>query len=91
MHEAEPVKKESEYEKGLRLWEKISVGGIIPDNSSTRENYRDREIEENARMEMVRNRRSTYEQRRGGIGRDNYRRHDNSIEGRIRDEGLRDA
>ena len=91
LHEAEPVKKESEYEKGLRLWEKRSEGGIIPDNSSTRENYREREIEENARMEMVRNRRSTYEQRRGGIGRDNYRRHDNSIEGRIRDEGLRDA
>ncbi|HWI90326.1 MAG TPA: PRC-barrel domain-containing protein [Flavisolibacter sp.] len=91
LHEPEPVKKESEFEKGLRLWEKRSEGGIIPDNSSSRENYREREIEENARMEMVRNRRSTYEQRRGGIGRDNYRRHDNSIEGRIRDEGLRDA
>jgi sporulation protein YlmC with PRC-barrel domain len=89
LHEAQPVSKESEYERGLRLWEKRSEGGIIPDNS--REQYREREIEENARMEMVRNRRNAYEQRRGGSGRDNYRRRDNSIEGRIRDEGLQDA
>jgi hypothetical protein len=40
---------------------------------------------------MVRNRRNAYEQRRGGTGRDNYRRRDNTIEGRIRDEGLQDA
>jgi hypothetical protein len=39
---------------------------------------------------MVRNRRNAYEQRRGGTGRDQYRQ-DNSIEGRIRDEGLQDA
>ena len=49
------------------------------------------EIEEDARMEMVRNRRSAYEQRRGGTGRDQYRGRDNTIEGRIRDEGLQDA
>lgn len=90
LHEAQPVKKESEYEKGLRLWEKRSEGGIIP-GSERNETYQEREVEENARMEMVRNRRNAYEQRRGGTGRDNYRRHDNSIEGRIRDEGLRDA
>lgn len=90
LHEAQQVKKESEYEKGLRLWEKRSEGGIIPDDSGRRENYREREIEKNARMEMVRNRRNAYEQRRDGTGRDNYRGHDNSIEGRIRDEGLRE-
>jgi len=91
LHEAQSAKKESEYEKGLRLWEKRSQGGIIPNDSDSRENYREREVEENARVEMVRNRRSTYEQRRGGRGRDDYRGHDNSIEGRIRDEGLQDA
>ena len=91
LHEAQPVKKESEFEKGLRLWEKRSEGGIIPGDSGATERYREREIEENARMEMVRNRRNDYEQRRGVTGRDNYRRHDNSIEGRIRDEGLQDA
>lgn len=90
LHEAQPAKTESEYEKGLRLWEKRSDGGILPD-STRRESYRENKVDENARMEMVRNRRNAYEQRRGGIGRDNYHRHDNSIEGRIRDEGLRDA
>jgi len=90
LHEAQPVKKESEYEHGLRLWERRSDGGVIPE-SDRRENYREREIEEDARMEMVRNRRNAYEQRRGGIGRDSYRGRDNSVEGRIRDEGLRDA
>ena len=92
LHEAQtPKKKESEYEHGLRLWEKRSEGGIIPDNSNRREHYREREMEEEERMEMVRNRRNAYEQRRGSeTGRDDYRR-DNSVEGRIRDEGLRDA
>jgi sporulation protein YlmC with PRC-barrel domain len=91
LHEAQPVKKESEYERGLRLWEKRSDGGIVPGDSGRRENYRERDVEENARMEMVRNRRDSYEQRRGGTGRDNYRRNDNSIERRIQDEGLQDA
>lgn len=94
LHEARPAKKESEYEKGLKLWEKRSEGGILPDDR----NYHENEINEDARMEMVRNRRNSYEQRRGGgFGRDRYlqndrsERRDNSIEGRIRDEGLRDA
>lgn len=94
LHDARPAKKESEYEHGLRLWEKRSEGGILPDDSNHPEN----EINEDARMEMVRNRRNSYEQRRGGgFGRDRYlqddrsERRDNSIEGRIRDEGLRDA
>lgn len=91
LHEAQTVKKESEYEHGLRLWENRSEGGVIPDTSGRRESFRESEIEEDARMEMVRNRRSAYEQRRGGIGRDRYNRSDNSVEGRIRDEGLRDA
>ena len=93
LHETQPVKTESEYERGLRLWERRSDGGIMPDTSRRREgSYSEREIEENARMELVRNRRNAYQQRRsGGSGRDNFRRSDSSIEGRIRDEGLRDA
>lgn len=92
MHEAQPSNSQSEYEHGLRLWEKRSQGGVIPNDTTERnENYREREIEENVRMEMVRNRRNAYEQRRGGTGRDTYRRRDNSIEGRIRDEGLQGA
>jgi sporulation protein YlmC with PRC-barrel domain len=91
LHEAQPAKKESEYERGLRLWEKRSEGGILPDDSNKSGTYRENEIEEDARMEMVKNRRSAYEQRRGGTGRDSHRGRDHSIEGRIRDEGLRDA
>lgn len=92
LHEAQPAKTESEYERGLKLWEKRSEGGIIPDNNNRRVgNYSEREIEEDARVEMVKSRRNAYQQRRsGGSGRDNFRRRHNSIEGRIRDEGLRD-
>lgn len=90
MHEAQSVSSQSEYERGLRLWEKRSEGGIIPENRSGHGNA-GREIDENARMEMVRNRRQAYERRKGGIGRDSYRddRRHQSIEDRIRNEGLR--
>jgi sporulation protein YlmC with PRC-barrel domain len=91
LHEAQPAKKESEYERGLQLWEKRSEGGILPDDPNKSGSYQRSEIEEDARMEMVKNRRSAYEQRRGGTGRDSQHGRDNSIEGRIRDEGLRDA
>ena len=91
LHEAQPSNTQSEYERGLRLWEKRSEGGILPDSSNRREKYEEEEIEENAKMEMVRNRRNAYEQRRAGTGRDAYHRRDNTVEGRIRDEGLRDA
>lgn len=100
LHQRKPAPQNSEaadYERGLRLWEMRSEGGIIPDTGSSG-NYSRSEIEEDARMEMVHNRRNTYEQRRYGTARDkgNYsdshtHRKDNSIERRIRDEGLRDA
>lgn len=91
LHEAQTVQNDSEYERGLRLWEKRSKGGILPNDNRNEENYREREMEENARMEMVRNRRTSYEQkRRDHSERDRHRR-DDSVEGRIRDEGLRDA
>lgn len=87
--------RNSDYERGLRLWERRSQGGIIPaaDTTESRDrdrlregDYREREIDERARMEMVRNRRNNYEQRRGW-DRD---RRDNSVERRISNEGLRD-
>lgn len=99
--------RESEYEHGLRLWERRSQGGILASDSSMEDSkrnrsregdYREREIDEKARMEMVRNRRSSYEQRRGayrdsnrGEGDRSSGRRDNSIERRISEEGLRDA
>lgn len=96
LHQAQPLKGSgSEYERGLRLWEKRAEGGIIPKGNRTESRSNERIIDEEARMQMVRNRRSAYEQRRGGSGREQFRgehrRRDNSIEGRIRDEGLRDA
>jgi len=99
MHEAQPAsstRQDSDYERGLKLWERRSEGGLISDSSSERQDKRndDRYISENERLEMVRNRRRDYEQRRsGGLGRDTgeYTRKDNSIERRIRDEGLRDG
>ena len=74
MHEAKSVKgkHESEYERSLRLWERRSEGGIIADDSTakkhaqpaTEHKYEDRELDEEARMEMIRNRRNNYRQRR---------------------------
>jgi sporulation protein YlmC with PRC-barrel domain len=111
LHEARPVNrnKDSEYESGLRLWERRSEGGILADenrdNKSSRstqpdsENYREREMKKEERMEMVKNRRNNYEHRRNNEQRegDSYQenvrsyRKDNSIEKRTRDEGLRDG
>ena len=93
--------KESDYEKGLRLWESRSKGGIIGDSGirssdagRSDRDYGVTEKEDARRMEMVRNRRTNYQQRRYGSGdsRSSERepRHD-SVEDRIRREGLRDA
>jgi len=99
-------KKESEFERGLRLWERRSEGGILPGEASSynkdaesgsEQSYRERQMRE--KREMVENRRNNYEQRRrrdsadSRADRDNDRsfRKDNSIERRTRDEGLRDA
>jgi sporulation protein YlmC with PRC-barrel domain len=99
------MNRESDFERGLRLWERRSEGGIIASGDagarsanrkrSREEEYHEREIDEKARMEMVRNRRSHYEQRRNrtrDMGREDDRssQRDNSVERRIRDEGLQD-
>jgi sporulation protein YlmC with PRC-barrel domain len=95
----QPVQQQrepSDYERSLRLWEMRSDGGVIPNADS---NYRNRDMSEEDRMEMVRNRRQAYQQRRYGNtdGGDKYYqnqdhayRKDNSITGRLRNEGLQD-
>jgi sporulation protein YlmC with PRC-barrel domain len=94
LHEARSTKQESEYEKGLRLWERRSEGGVLPDKEAGRGSSRNlnrTEASRSERMELVRNRRQAYEQRRGGLGRDHFSSGRGSIEDRIRNEGLRDA
>ncbi|MGV3529573.1 MAG: PRC-barrel domain-containing protein [Flavisolibacter sp.] len=89
LHEAQPVNL-NEYDEGLRLWEKRSEGGII-EEGQRRER---REMDEKHHAEIVKNRRSAYEERRRCGDRQRYQhppRKDNSIIDRIKNEGLRDA
>jgi len=81
---------ESEYEKGLRLWELRSQGGVIPgEGQGQRE--REREVNEERRMEVVRARRKEYEERRRPADSgDHHRRKGKTIIDRIKDEGLRE-
>jgi len=74
LHEAQPAenKKESQYERGLRLWEHRSEGGIIS-NEANREKgtpARDRDyyndMDEETRQEMIRKRRGVYQEKRYG-------------------------
>jgi len=70
LHEAESVnrKNESEYERGLRLWERRSEGGLLPGertaNVGTSGERGYRELDDEQRMEMIRSRRNNYRQRR---------------------------
>jgi len=74
LHEAAPAKNknESEYERGLKLWERRSEGGLISDENSRgkdipardRDYYRD--MDEETRQQIIRNRRDSYRQRRYG-------------------------
>lgn len=94
LHETDQKKEqsESEYERGLRLWEKRSEGGIINDQRAERtEGYRQQEMPEASRMELVRSRRTNYEQRRYKDNDGRSRERGKTIEDRIRDEGLQDA
>jgi len=85
MTEAKPEASEqdSDYERGLRLWELRSEGGVIPDsnenNTSSARNYSDEQ-----RREMVQNRRRSYEERR-------QTKKSGTIIQRIKDEGMQDA
>ena len=96
LHEAKPAqtKKESDYERGLRLWESRSEGGVIGDTNKG--DGRERDLPEAARMEKIRNRRKLYENQRRRTSEnlhddDRPRKKDNSIAGRLRNEGLQDA
>lgn len=72
LHEAQPAenKSESEYERGLKLWERRSEGGIVSDETTRdkgtsvrdREYYRD--IDEETREAIIKNRRDSYRRRR---------------------------
>jgi sporulation protein YlmC with PRC-barrel domain len=115
LHEAQPAhhahdeqnrqKAKEEYERGLRLWEARSEGGIVGNGQA---GQRLPEYNAERRMEMVHNRRRQYEERRGSPrlhhsrdGNDHSRdtndernlthREDNSISSRIDREGLQDA
>jgi sporulation protein YlmC with PRC-barrel domain len=129
LHEAQPARHNREgqnevqqqqredYERGLRLWEVRSEGGIISNNSTgnstgnnstagnTTGGERMRDMSNERRMEIVRNRRKQYEDRRGSHrtdlrdshdrytdgGSSSHPREDNSISARIDREGLQDA
>lgn len=88
-------KQDSDYERGLKLWELRSEGGVLPESSGQRRERRE-QVNEDARLEMVRNRRKAYEDHRGQHGRNeddsdrSHRRH-NSIIDRTREEGLQDG
>ena len=74
LHEAQPAnnKNQSEYETGLTLWERRSEGGIIADETSRQKGVpaRDRDyysdMDDETRDEMIRQRRSAYQQKRYG-------------------------
>lgn len=93
--------KESEFDRGLMLWERRSKGGIVAgDTDNETRNQGEGRVKDQTldRMEMVKNRRENYEQRRNrnSDNRASYQddahsfRKDDSIENRHRDEGLRD-
>ena len=91
----EKKQQESEYERGLKLWELRSEGTVIDENNTPPGNRRS-EMAEETKMEMVQNRRRQYEGKRSGH---TEKRHDDerppkrstSIVDRLRDEGLQDA
>ena len=84
LHEAKSANTEqdSEYERGLRLWELRSQGGIIP--SDTPDSKNREEMSDEKRKEMIQARRKQYEDHRSSRG-------DKSFVQRIKDEGLQDA
>ena len=100
LHEAEQQKKQqkrkddSEYESGLRLWEQRSEGGILPEGSDGQRREQRTEINEEARMEMVRSRRKSYEDLRNTARHndaDDLEKRHKSIIHRTREEGLQDG
>jgi sporulation protein YlmC with PRC-barrel domain len=102
LREVNEQKKETEFEKGLRLWEKRSDGGIIPENrresggATTGENATnfsegERSGEREGKvLEINRDRKSNGQDQRQQRSSGNRYRSGKTIEDRIRREGLRD-
>jgi PRC-barrel domain len=95
LHQAEPVRnsnRETEYDKGLRLWEMRSEGGIISGSHGNSDRTQDLDDERNS-SDRIRSRRQAYEERKRHTSeeRTHSNREDHSIERRIRDEGLQDG
>jgi sporulation protein YlmC with PRC-barrel domain len=90
LNESRPKEGLSDYEKGLRLWERRSEGGILPGSESDMGSTTSRNMSESARQQAM----PVHHQREGH--RENENRNsqsgkDHTIEGRIRNEGLQDA
>lgn len=89
----------SEYENGLRLWERRSEGGILPPettriNDANAGTYHERTINDEDRAALIKNRREQYRQRKKTSGNHHHGTIPNkyrSVEDRIKEEGLRDA
>jgi sporulation protein YlmC with PRC-barrel domain len=100
LREGREKKQESEFEKGLRLWEKRSEGGIIPGtgnaspdrrHNSERERSERSNVEEDSRMHVKNDGPPRNRKDRAGSRVDSrYTRPGKTIEDRIRREGLRD-
>jgi hypothetical protein len=92
LHEARPVQKSNnEYERGLRLWERRSEGGVLSDSENSeragrKDNYTERQRREEESLQAVRNNRNDDPMQDD----DRTARKDNSIKRRTRDEGLSD-
>jgi len=84
LHEAQPArnKNETQYDRGLRLWERRSEGGILSSEANRERSTtaRDRDyyndMDEETRQEMIRQRRNVYQQRRYGDQRSQNREED---------------
>ena len=82
LHQVKPTStKESEYERGLKLWERRSEGGILPGDTRRDVNApaeASHEIDEETRTEMIKNRRNNYRQKRYSEG-ENLENRDNNL------------
>jgi sporulation protein YlmC with PRC-barrel domain len=82
LHEAQPARTDRRSdERGLRLWDTRNDDSQY-DDEATRRKDRDRELDEERRLEMVRARRRSYQDRRGRSDRGDLR--DDDLDRRFR-------
>ncbi len=84
MTEAKQGNEDSEYERGLRLWELRSEGGLLPGDSKENTASHGRSDSDEQRKEKIRERRQSYEEHRES-------KKGGTIIQRIKDEGMQDA